>query len=505
MSASTETTPAVATAPPPLTQVLRELAEAAPEAPAVTCAGRTTTRGQLDDRANQLARAYEKLGVTSGDTVALALPNGIELFEATLAVWKLGGVPLPLSYRFPVHERREIVELADAKLVVGVDAADHPGRATVPVGYQPDSALSTAALETDQVSPSWQITTSGGSTGRPKLIVSLFSSEIAPQIAQGLASHMGMPAGAGVVLVPSPLYHGAGFQWAWSSLMLGNHTVVLPKFDAVEALEAITRFGVDWVFFVPTMMSRMFRALEAEPTRFKLDSLKALWHGAGPCPAWVKEAWIDLLGPEKVMELYGAGEANVGSMITGVEWLEHRGSVGKPVGGEVRAFAPDGTELPTGEVGELYMKPVEGAPQKAKVVGADIKQRDGWTTVGDLGWLDEDGYLYISDRRVDMIVSGGANVYPAEVEAALMEHPLVASAIVVGLPDDDLGQRVHAVVEVTGAITEQDVLGFLADRLVRYKIPRSLRLVTEPLRDDADKARRSTIRDQEIELMKEQA
>ncbi|MBP2328057.1 bile acid-coenzyme A ligase [Kibdelosporangium banguiense] len=481
-----------------ITTILRELAEKDPELPAVTCAGDSVTRGELHERGRRLAHTYREHGVTTADTVAIALPNGIEFFVATLACWMLGAVPLPLSHRFPAAERRAVVDLADARIVVGAAKGEHPGRTCLPLGFVPPPT--TARFDEDLVSPSWQITTSGGSTGQPKLIVSSFSSQGAAQLLTGMATPMGMPTG-GVVLAPTPMYHGAGFQFAWSGLLIGAHVVVLPKFNATAALETITQFRVQWMFLVPTMMSRMLHARDAALERFDLSSLTMVWHGAGPCPPWVKDAWIELVGPDRLMELYGAGEAPVGAAISGTEWLAHRGSVGKPVGGDVRILDPEGTELPSGEVGEIYLRPVAGAPEKAKVLGAEIRRRQDWMSVGDLGRLDDDGYLYISDRRVDMIVSGGANVYPAEVEAALIEHPRVASAIVVGLPDDDLGQRVHALVETDGDVTADEVLQFLGERLVRYKIPRTIRFVDEPLRDDADKARRTAIRDREITLL----
>lgn len=488
------------TTPKTIAGILRELAEREPELAAVTCGADTVSRGELRERAEQMALAYRERGAKAGDTIAISLPNGIEFFVAAYATWLLGATPLPLSHRFPEGERQGVVDLADAKIVVGVAEDEHPGRVCLAPGFEPPSEP-TEGLDEDPVSPSWQITTSGGSTGRPKLIVSAFSSEFAATMLTGMATHMGVPAG-GTVLVPTPMYHGAGFQFAWSGLLLGAHVVVLPKFEATAALEAATRYRAQWTFLVPTMMSRMLRVLNANPERFDLSSLAKVWHGAGPCPPWVKDAWIDLVGADNVMELYGAGEAPVGAVISGTEWLEHRGSVGKPVGGEVKIVDADGDELPTGEVGEIYFLPAEDAPEKARVVGAEIRKKNGWISVGDLGSLDEDGYLYISDRRVDMIVSGGANVYPAEVEAVLIEHPHVTAAIVVGLPDDDLGQRVHALVETDGDVGTAEILRFLDGRLVRYKIPRSIRIVHESLRDDADKARRSAIRERETALMR---
>ncbi|WP_284454709.1 AMP-binding enzyme [Actinomadura madurae] len=193
-------------------------------------------------------------------------------------------------------------------------------------------------------------------------------------------------------------------------------------------------------------------------------------------------------------------------MISGAEWLTHRGSVGRPVIGDMKILDADGNEPPPGEVGEIYMKGQEGAPPSYAYVGADAKSIDGgWETLGDLGWKDEDGYLYISDRRVDMIVSGGQNIYPAEVENAICRHPKVASAVVVGVPDDDLGHRAHALIQAADGTTAQEILDFLADELVRYKIPRSVEFIDRPLRDDAGKVRRSQMREDAIERMRNNA
>lgn len=478
--------------------LLQGLAEASPDAAAVTCDGRTASRRDLLESAGRLSAAYAAAGVRPGDIVAITLPNSIEFVEATLATWNLGAVPLPLSYRFPDDERQAVIELADARLIVDSPAdPDTRHRRCLPTGQPPPSAGSFMGEEGDGSAP-WLVTTSGGSTGKPKLIVSAFTNRVAATVLPETAKATGMTLD-GAVLISTPMYHGAGFQFAWAGILSGAHVVLLPKFDPALTLELIDQHGVHWAFMVPTMLSRLLHLLDAEPNRHDLSSLTKLWHGAGPCPPWVKEAWIELIGADVLMEIYGASEGTVLAGISGTEWLTHRGSVGRPVGGEVKILHSNGMELPTGEVGEIFMRPDKNAPGTPKVVGAEIRSHDGWTTVGDLGWVDEDGYLYISDRRVDLIVSGGANVFPAEVEAALMRHPKVISAVVVGIPDDDLGQRVHAVVEASAETRPHELHAFLTDRLVRYKIPRSLRIVTESLRDDAGKARRAAIRDQEID------
>ena len=226
--------------------------------------------------------------------------------------------------------------------------------------------------------------------------------------------------------------------------------------------------------------------------------MKVVFHMAAPCPAWLKEAWVNWLGPERIFELYGATEQQSLTVISGVEWMQHRGSVGRPVTGEIKILDASGQPLPAGEVGEIWMRRSDGAEPTYRYVGAEARELGGWESVGDLGWMDSDGYVYISDRRSDLILSGGANIYPAEVEAALEEHPAVRTSAVIGLPDDDLGQRVHAIIQTAEPVTDQTLLDHLAKRLVQYKLPRSFEFVDEPLRDDAGKVHRSALREHRI-------
>jgi len=481
----------------PIPRLLDDLAAADPDHPLVTCAGTTATRMELATRSNRLARAYRQLGVERGDMVTIALPNSVEFYAAAFAIWKLGATPQPVSHRLPEPERAALIELADAALVVGAPDGSVGNRPQVPVGFEPDPSLSDAPIEPVQVSPTWKAVASGGSTGRPKLILDGVDGE---QDAAGRAEAFSMTPG-GVQLVAGPLYHNSPFTYSMWGAFIGCHLVVLERFDPVAALEAIDTHRVDWALLVPTMMLRMLRVVQDDPGRFDLSSLETIWHLAAPCPAWVKEAWIELVGAETIKELYGSTEGTAATVIGGEEWLSHRGSVGRTVMGEIRILGPDGAELPAGEVGEVYMRRPEGTPPTYRYIGAEATERDGWESVGDLGWMDADGYLYLSDRRTDLIITGGSNVYPAEVEAALTEHPRVGSSAVVGLPDDDLGQRVHAVVQATPAIDEDELRAFLAERLVRYKVPRSFRFVDGSLRDDAGKVRRSAVRDEEVERL----
>jgi bile acid-coenzyme A ligase len=271
----------------------------------------------------------------------------------------------------------------------------------------------------------------------------------------------------------------------------------MTRFDALAALELIERHRVDWLLFVPTMMQRIWRLPEAERKRFDLSSLRVVMCTGAPSPDWLKRAWIDWLGPEKIWEAYGGSERIGGTMISGTDWLAHPRSVGKPTGGrKLRILDDEGREQPPGEIGLVYMLPPGGQGSTYQYLGARAQATDdGWETLGDLGYLDEDGFLYLVDRKTDMIVSGGSNVYPAEVEAAIDAHPAVRSSAVIGLPDDDLGQRIHALVDAPGGVTDDELRAHLAEYLVRYKVPRSFEYVDEPLRDDAGKVRRQALRE----------
>jgi len=450
--------------------------------------GATRTRGELVRRARRLARAYAERGVSQGDRVALALPNGLEILEACLATWMLGATPQPVSHRLPERERRALLEVAEPALVVGVETRGAGDRPVLPAAFEPGPEVSDAPLP-DRVSPEVRALHSGGSTGRPKVIV-----ETAPALCDPEVPENDMQIG-GTTLVAGPLYHAGPFITCWQQLLCGGRVVVMPRFDAARALALIERHGVDWVLFVPTMMQRIWRLHRAEREAADLSSLRRVMCTGAPSPPWLKRAWIDWLGPERIWEAYGASERVAGTRISGTEWLERPGSVGHPAVGCVRIQRADGTPCAAGEVGEVFLRPAAGSSPTYRYLGAvPATGRAGWTSLGDMGWLDADGYLYLADRKSDMILSGGVNVYPAEVEAALDAHPAVRTSAVIGLPDDDLGQRVHAIVDATEPVDEASLRAHLREHLAPPKIPRSFELVGEPLRDDAGKVRRSALR-----------
>jgi bile acid-coenzyme A ligase len=472
---------------------LRRLAVADPERVAVTDEHRAITRGELDRLSNRTARAFAALGVTQDDLVTIALPNSIEFVAATIACWKLGAVPQPVSFLAPPREVDAIVELADSRIVVGADPASHGARPCLPRGWSPDDHPEHAEPVGDGPLPDatslpWKAMTSGGSTGRPKLILAADAGLIDPD-----ANPLLLVRRDGAMMMPGPLYHNGPFMWSVTALLAGSHLVLGGRFDAERTLQLIDQHRCDVMYIVPTMMHRIWRLPESVRDRYDVSSLVAVWHLAAPCPPWLKHAWIDWLGAEKIFELYAGTEAQAATIITGPEWLEHRGSVGRAAPGTLKIVDPDGEELPPGDVGEIYLRNAEGKKTYA-YVGAEAKTLPGgWESLGDMGRVDADGYLYLSDRSADMILVGGANVYPAEVESALEEHPAVQSAVVIGLADDDLGKRPHALVHLTTAVSDDDLRAHLAERLVRYKIPRSFERVEAPLRDDAGKVRRSAL------------
>jgi bile acid-coenzyme A ligase len=466
---------------------LAALAAADPDAPAVTCSGRTVSRGELDRSTNRLARGYAALGVSQGSYVTVAVANSIEWVQAVIACWKLGAVPQPLSPRLPDAEYAALLDLVPRALVVG--RPDPRGVvASVPAGLE--SSESEEPLP-EVESPVWKAMASGGSTGRPKLIEAGGGSRVPAAIGYPLGAEPG-----DVNLVSVPLSHNTGFTTAVMGLLLGHHLVLMPRFEPAEFLRLVTEHRVTFLATVPTIMQRLLPVYRAAPSTYDLSSIRRFWHLAAPCPPAVKEAWIELVGPEAVWELYGGTELQALTFISGTQWLTHRGSVGVVVAGEMTVLDDDGRVCAPGEVGEIYIRPAPGSSPTYRYVGASAKSRDGWDSLGDLGYFDADGFLYLSDRRVDMFTVGGRNTYPAEIENALSAHPDVLSCLVVGVPHDDLGQVPYALVQPLGPLSAEELLSFVGSRLESHKVPRTIEFVDRPLRDDAGKARRSAVRDE---------
>lgn len=474
-----------------LSRVLAYWAARQPDAAAVTHENRSLSWAELEARSNRLARAYADRGVGPDDFVTIALPNGIAFFEATFATWKLGATPQPVSAKLPAAELHRLLEVGQPTLVVGVDAGAHPEANTLPPDFEADPSLSDAPLP-ERTASSFKAMTSGGSTGRPKLIVSKLPAVWDPDLPY---LNFGQ---RGAMLIPGPLYHNGPFSWAVIGLFKGNHVVVSSRFDAEQTLELIEAHRIDTLYLVPTMMQRIWNLPAEQREAYDLSSLRTVWHLAAPCPVWLKEHWIAWLGAEVIWELYGGTEGQGRTTIRGDEWLLHKGSVGRPVDScEMKIVDEQGQDLAAGEIGEVFMRPKTGPGTTYRYIGDTPRAIEGgWESIGDMGYLDAEGYLYLTDRRADMILRGGANIYPAEVEAALDAFPGVRSSAVIGLPDAELGNRLHAIVDApAGNVDESALRAHMEEQLLTYKRPASYEFTTEAVRDDAGKVRRKALRE----------
>lgn len=441
------------------------LARREPDAVAVRCGDVVLTRAELQDRAHGLARRWVRDGIGLDDVVTICLPNSVEFVVAAVATWTAGAVPQPLSPRLPVRERTAVLDLVRPWTVVDGDLP-----AGLPGEELPDRAAS-----------SWKAPTSSGSTGRPKVVFATASAHVDPD--GPLAPFVPREA---VQLVAGPLFHAAPFVYAFRGLMTGHELVLMPRFDAAAWLAHLAGHRITWGVLTPATMHRIAR----RPERLRTDTstLERVLHLGARCAPWLKRTWLDWLRPERVDELYAGTESQGLAFIGGRDWLEHPGSVGRPLpGSEFRVVRPDLTVCAPGEVGEVLMR---RAHATYRYLGADPLVRDGWHTLGDAGWFDTDGYLFLADRLDDVITTAGVAVVPADVEGVLEEHPRVGSAVVVGRDDPERGQVVHAVVEAR-ELPEAALRAWVRERLDPEKAPRSYEFVGDPLREDTGKVRRS--------------
>ncbi len=456
---------------------------------------------RLHRRSNAIARGLVDRGAEPGRIVTLLIPNSTDLIVATFACYKAGATPQVLSPRMTPSELQAIVALGDPVVVItdealGDESAVDPGTATTT-----PTALAEGRSEDDlsetRIATSWKAPTSGGSTGRPKIILSG-----RPAVTSSFDPTFWRISPGEQVLITAPMHHNAPYSTALSAIFGGGTVTMLRRFDAERTLAEIDAVGATWVYLVPTMMRRIWALPDQVRAAYSLESVRAFWHCAEPCPAWLKREWIGWLGAERIWELYAGTEAEAGCTIRGDEWLDHPGSVGTVTWGEIRLVDLDGAEVTEpGETGEIFTRVPAGQPATYRYIGAEPVELDGWSSLGDMGRFDDDGYLYLHDRRGDMVTVGGVNIYPAEIEAALIEHPDVQTTAVIGLPDPELGNRLHAIVQPgDGARVDPAALQeFLAERLSGQKVPRTIEVVTESLRDDAGKIRRSALRAQRLE------
>jgi bile acid-coenzyme A ligase len=441
--------------------------------------------GWLHRRSLELAAALAEKGVGHGDRVGLGLRNSPQFAISAFATWKLGAVPVPVRWDVPDWELDRLREVIDPKVYLGpddlpwIDAADGRDVPDLP----------------DLIAPHLQGICSSGSTGTPKIILSAVPAVFDPIFSTPMAElWMPIPRPQDI-LVLAPMYHVNAFS-TLHNLLAGDRLVVMEKFDAARALELIERHRITNFTATPTMLQRMADAPGADAR--DLSSIVWILQGAAPMPPSLVHRWAGLIGAEKIIMAYGMTEAIGITALRGDEWMEHQGSVGKGMRGtEIRILGPDGADVPTGEVGEIFLRsPTYGGSNYLGDAPQLRETPDGFRTVGDLGYLDEDGYLYVADRRVDMIISGGANVFPAEVEKALIDHPRIADIVVVGLRDPEWGRRVHAIIEPADPASPpafEEIVAYAKSRLAPYKVPKTIELVEVIPRSEATKVNRGRL------------
>jgi long-chain acyl-CoA synthetase len=461
-------------------------------------AGHTRTYRQIDETSLRLAAALRSRGVGVGDHVALMLVNQLEFYDVFWAVHRLGCFITPINWHLKADEAGYIVSDCGASILfasgrladVVAEMGDHLAGVTTGIsvagdipGFEPLEELCGGDEVPDlpaQRDGAWMFYSSG-TTGRPKGILPLL-----PEGKPGARSHQtdllrlySFDADT-VFMSPAPLYHAAPAGWTTGTQALGGTSIVMERFDPLELLAAIERYRVTHLQLVPTHMVRLLKLDEEARARFDLSSLQVVTHAAAPCPVDVKQAILDWLGPI-VHEFYGGSEGVGFCYIGPEEWLAHPGSVGKSLLGPIHVLGEDGRELPVGEEGEIWF---EGGrafeyyrdPEMTKTVWNDR----GWSTLGDIGRVDAEGYLYLTDRAANMIISGGVNIYPRETEDVLVMHPAVADVAVIGTPDPDMGEQVTAFVQLLpGASAEEDeLIAWCRGRLSHYKCPRAVRFVS---------------------------
>jgi len=488
---------------------ITEWARRTPDAPAVISPTGNRTFAELDARANQLARALRRRGLVPGDAVALMCSNRPEFVEVFAACIRAGWRLTPVNWHLTGGEAAYVVDDCEARALVleaGIPAAVGLGEsssdlvARLAVGgaiedfdaYEDALAAEDSSELEDTVEGGVMLYTSG-TTGRPKGV-----HRVNPRL--GTENIAGYRPGD-LHLCTGPLYHAAplGISLA-PPLANGAGVVVMGAWDAEEALRLIDRHRITQTHMVPTMFHRLL-ALPAEVReRYDVSSLRLVVHGAAPCPVSVKQRIIEWFGPV-VVEYYAATEGS-GTLVDSATWLARPGTVGRPADGHIIVGDEDANPLPAGETGLVWLRMVPGSEFRyfkddAKTEGA---QRGDRFTLGDVGHLDEDGFLFLTDRDVNLIISGGVNIYPAEVDAVLLDHPAVADAATIGVPDEEWGEQVKAVLELHPGATGDDALvaeliGFCRDRLAPFKCPRSVDFVDTLPRNDNGKIYKRLLRE----------
>jgi len=503
------------------------LAARAPDRPAVIMGGTrsgggsTVTYRELDERSNQLAHLFRTRGIGRGGRIAIFLENHPRFLEVAWAAQRSGLGYTTVNSHLTTEEAAYIVNDCGASAIV---SSTH--LAPIATALTPELTPNVhTRLMIDGTAEHWEsyedatgaepttpiedecegdfVFYSSGTTGRPKGIERpLTFAPMGDGVPGAVPLLQMLDVNDGdVYLCPAPLYHGAPLSYSIAAHRLGATVVVMERFDAVDALRLIEEHRVTHSQWVPTMFVRMLKLTDEERHRHDLSSHRAAVHAAAPCPVPVKQQMIEWWGPI-LSEYYSATEGVGMTFITSTEWLAHPGSVGKAVVGEVHILDDDGEECPTGEPGTVwfsggYAFEYHNDPEKT----AAAHNERGYATVGDIGFLDADGYLFLTDRSVNMVISGGANIYPQEAENVLVMHPKVLDVAVFGVPNDDLGEEVKAVVQPvdwtdTGPELEAELIAFTHEHLASYKCPRSVDFARELPRLDNGKLYKRVLREQ---------
>jgi acyl-CoA synthetase (AMP-forming)/AMP-acid ligase II len=494
---------------------------AATQSPALIADGGAISFGELYARSQRVAAALHDAGLRRGDGVALVLPNRPEFFEITWGCQLSGLYYTAVNTHFTADEVAYVIGDSDAKAVfldvthagmTDIAARVREVNAAVDVhiavggdlpGWRGYEDAVAAAGAPPPVSDGSEMLYSSGTTGRPKAVRRPLPADgngsWAQSVLEMALTHRYGMSPSSVYLSPAPLYHAAGVNYTMAVNRVGAASIMMGKFDAENVLRLIDTHRVTHAQFVPTMFVRMLKLPEAVRRGYDVSSLRCVIHAAAPCPVDVKHQMMEWFGPI-IHEYYGGTEGFAGTVIGPEEWLAHPGSVGIPMA-PVHVVGDDGQELPIGQAGELYF---EGGPDfeyfKDSAKTASVYNDRGWRSLGDMGYVDEDGYMYLTDRSTFMVVSGGVNIYPQEAENLLVMHPKLVDAAVFGIPNEEFGEEVKAVVQPVAGVTpgpdlEAELIAYCRAHLAGYKCPRTVEFDPELPRDPNGKLYKRRIRE----------